>query len=278
MIKYFAFLNLLFFIVSCNSSKIFYDYGDIIISWQVDNYFDLTSEQEEWIEGKIMSHLDWHQKKELPDYKIFLVDIQEMAKNGISMKDLDIGFSNFETKRDNLFNRLIPDIAFFLTNLSSDQIDFFEEKILKENLEIQEELDNKQDLLNKKKEKFFEQMENWFGELSEYQISQLSKWQNQWYKDSFYTSKDRIKFRLESQKQFLSILRSYPKKEEMEDWLRKWTLRWVSSSNPKRKKRILINKTRIIKVDKILTNEQRFHALKEIDYWIKVIDETIENY
>ncbi len=276
MIRYFILFYLLFSLASCNSTKIFYDYGDILVSWQVDNYFDLTNEQEEWIEGKIISNLDWHRKNELPDYKLFLVEIKELARDGITMKDLNLIFLKFEKKRDKIFEKITPDIALFLNNLSSNQINYFEKKILEDNEELMEELGSDQNRLKKRKEYFFKQMEDWFGELSKNQISKLSKLQNKWYRDSSNLSKNRMLYRLKSQRQFLSLLRSNPDKTTLEKWLREWTSNWTNNANPKRKKRILKNKKRILEVNKILTAEQRLFALKELDSWIKVFEETIK--
>jgi len=278
MVKYFVLLSLLFFLEGCNSAKVFYSYGDFLISWQVDNYFDLTNEQEVWVEEKIISHLDWHRKKELPNYKIFLVEIQEFARNGLVMKDLDMSFSNIEKKRNSIFERITPDIALFLTKLSADQINYFENKLLEKNTELKDNIENDHDRLKERKKYFIEQMEDWFGELSKKQILKLSELQDQWYKDTAYRSKERMEFRLKSQKQFLTILRTYPGKIKLEKWLRNWTRSWVTNSDPKRKKRIIRNKKRILEVDKILTPEQRLYAIGELDSWIDIIEDTIENY
>ena len=35
-------------------------------SWQLDNYFDLTTQQEEWIEERMRLHLEWHRRKNYP--------------------------------------------------------------------------------------------------------------------------------------------------------------------------------------------------------------------
>ena len=90
----------IFLLASCNTTKIFYNYGDFLISWQVDNYFDLTDTQTEWIEKKSRFHLDWHRKKELPNYKEFLTKIKENAIDGVSMSELENAFSMYETSRD----------------------------------------------------------------------------------------------------------------------------------------------------------------------------------
>ena len=121
-------------------------------------------------------------------------------------------------------------------------------------------------------------METWFGEISKNQVARLDELQNQWYKKSSHLSKNRLDLRLKSQNQFITFLRSKPGKTSIENWLRQWTFRIVNSSDRKRVNRILRNKKRILEVDKILTHDQRIHAIKELDIWIKVIEETIENY
>ena len=98
--KIYFFIYFIFFISSsCNTTKIFYNYGDFFISWQVDNYFDLTMELEEWIENKSIQILNWHRKEELPGYKKFLIQIKEKSINGLNMKKLDEGFLIYEEKR-----------------------------------------------------------------------------------------------------------------------------------------------------------------------------------
>ena len=47
---FFLFFLLFFLIAACNRGKLFYDYGDEVASWLIDSFFDLTTQQEEWIE------------------------------------------------------------------------------------------------------------------------------------------------------------------------------------------------------------------------------------
>ena len=82
---------------------------------------------------------------------------------------------------------------------------------------------------------------------------------------------------MKSQNQLLALLRTKPEKKEIEKWLQKWTHNMVNVENQKRKRRILRNKKRILQVDRILTDEQRLHALEEIDYWIEILEQTTGN-
>ena len=124
--KFLLFLGLLFFIAGCSAAKLFYGYGDLIASWQLDSYFDLTKEQDDWVEDRMRMHLEWHRNEELPRYRRFLLDIQKSAKDGLTMSELDEGYSRFGTKVGRIFERLIPDASLFLSEISPEQINNLE--------------------------------------------------------------------------------------------------------------------------------------------------------
>ena len=278
MKKIILFTVLLFILAGCNTTKLLYDFGDEIVSWQLDNYFDLTSEQEDWVEERVRMHLEWHRTEELPRYKNFLIEIQKSAKDGLTMSELDEGFSRFEAKSGRIFERLIPDTALFLTKLNPLQINNLEREMLEENEEMLERLESQQDRLQKRREDFLEQMEDWFGEFSPSQLEQIKLWQTEWFTESSDPIAARMEHRLKSQSQILTLLRSSPDNTQLEKWLRRWTSRWDSNENPERMARILRNKKRILQVDKFITPEQRLHALRELDEWVEILEQTIINH
>ena len=96
---YLLYFIFLFLIAGCNTGKLFYEYGDTVVSWQLDNYFELTTQQEEWIEERMRVHLDWHRKQELPRYRDFLIEVQNRAGDGLTMIELDEGYARLDQKR-----------------------------------------------------------------------------------------------------------------------------------------------------------------------------------
>jgi len=275
--KFILFLGLLFFIAGCSATKLFYSYGDSITSWQLDSYFDLTKEQEEWVEERMRMHLEWHRNEELTRYRRFLLDIQKSAKDGLTMSELDEGFSRFETKVGRIFERLIPDAAFFLSEISPEQINNLERVMAEENEEMMKRMENQQERLQERHENFWEQMEDWFGEFSISQREQITELQTKWFTEFPDPSAERMERRRKSQPQFLALLRSVPEKKELEKWFRQWFLSWDGEINPSRKARIIRNKKRILLIDAVLTLEQRLHAVRKLDDWVEILEETIEN-
>ncbi|MBT4185086.1 MAG: hypothetical protein HOE10_07540 [Deltaproteobacteria bacterium] len=275
--KIILFLGLLFFIAGCSSAKLFYSYGDSIVSWQLDSYFDLTNEQEEWVEERMRLHLEWHHNEELPRYRRFLLDIQKSAKDGLTMSELDEGFYRFGTKVDRIFERLIPDVVLFLSEISPEQINNLELVMDEENEEMMKRMENQQELIQERHENFWDQMEDWFGEFSISQREQITELQTKWFTESPDPSPERMERRRKSQLQFLALLRSVPEKKELEKWFRQWSLSWEGETNPARKTKIIQNKKRILLIDAILSPEQQLHAVRELDDWVEILEEKIEN-
>jgi len=278
MKKIILFGLLIFLLAGCSTTKLVYDYGDKYLLWQLDSYFDLSNKQEEWLEERIKLHLEWHRSQELLSYKIFLIDIQNRAKDGLTMEELDEGFSRYEAKQNRLFERLIPDTALFLKSLSSEQINNLESKMLEENEEMTEKNENRSELIQERRENFLEQMEEWFGEFSPEQMIQINEWQVNWFVESTSPFEERMKYRIKSQTQILALLRSFPDGQELEKWMRKWSKSWGRDKNSDRKARILRNKNRILQVDKFINPEQREHAIRELDNWVEILEQTISKH
>ena len=267
----FLFIKLLF-ISGCSTCKLFYDFGDEMVSWQIDNYFDLTSKQEEWIEERLRLHLDWHRKQELPIYRDFLIEVQNWSGDGLTMSELDECYARLDKKRVRTLETLLPDTASFLAGISPEQVNTLEKKMIEDNQEMEEELESPEELFSKRRENFWEQMEDWFGNFSEDQQVKINRMHTEWFSGSSDPLVSRLERRRKSQLQFLSQLRSSQDKAELENWLRRSVINWAGETDYAKHVRLMRNKKRILQVDKILTPEQRMHAVRELDEWIEIID------
>ena len=147
-----------------------------------------------------------------------------------------------------------------------------------ENEEILTQVENRKERIQKRRDDLFEQMEDWFGEFSPVQLVQINQWQTEWFPESDDPIERRMKYRLKSQTKLLSLLRSTPDNLELEKWLLSWISRWDSNENSERKAQILRNKKRILQVDKFISSEQRLHAIRELDDWVEILEQAIENH
>ena len=266
------FFILYFFVSGCSTGKLIYNYGDEMVSWQLDNYFDLTSKQEEWIEERMRLHLDWHRKQELPRYRDFLIEVQNSSSDGLTMKELDEGYAMLDQKRLRTMERLVPDTASFLSGISPEQINSLEKKMTEDNQEMEEDLESVEKLYRERQERFWEQMEDWFGDFSEDQHSMINRLHKEWFSGPFDPLAARLERRRKSQLRFIAEMRSSPSKTEIEKGLRLSIINWTGETESAKRARLLRNKKRILQVDKLLTHEQRMHAVRELDEWIEILD------
>ncbi|HJL95262.1 MAG TPA: hypothetical protein QF871_08475, partial [SAR324 cluster bacterium] len=81
-----------------------------------------------------------------------------------------------------------------------------------------------------------------------------------------------------SQTQILALLRSLPDSQQLEKWMTQWSKSWGRDKNSDRKARILRNKNRILQVDKFINPEQREHAIRELDNWVEILEQTISKH
>ena len=265
----------LIFISGCSTGKLFYDFGDEMVSWQVDNYFNITSKQEEWIEERIRLHLNWHRNKELPRYKAFLIEVQNKSGDGLTMSELDEGYARLDQKRILTFETLLLDTASFLAGISPEQINFLEKKLIEDNQEMEENLESPEKLFRERQESFWEEMEDWFGDFSENQKAKINRLHSEWISGTVDPLVARLERRRESQLRFLKQLRLSQDKTELENWLRRSVINRSGEDNHARQARILRNKKRILQIDNLLTTEQRMHAIRELDEWIEILDSII---
>ena len=93
------------------------------------------------------------------------------------MSELDEGFSRYEAKMARTFERLIPDVALFLTKISPEQINNLEREMAEENEEMMEKLEHSEERLQKRQEEFWVQMEDWFGEFTKAQQREIKLFQ-----------------------------------------------------------------------------------------------------
>ena len=144
--------------------------------------------------------------------------------------------------------------------------------MIEENQEMEEELESPEELFRERRENFWDQMEDWFGDFSEDQQVRINRMHTEWFSGSADPLVSRLERRRKSQLQFLAQLRSSQDKAELENWLRHSVINWAGETDSAKQVRILRNKKRILQVDKILTPEQRIHAVRELDEWIEILD------
>jgi len=250
------------FITSC-TTKWFYNHIDWFLLWKIDDFFDLSSEQETLLEPVIQEHLKWHKKEGLLQHIEFLQALQERMQHPLTPEDVDWFVEAYQQQLYLLFGRIISDMARFVVTLPPEQIQYFEQTLEKSNKKLKERLALlTEEWLQLRAEKTVEYLEDWVGDLSDDQVAEVIRL-SKTIPDTFEYWYNR---RIKRQQHFIGMLRSRKTRAEIEQTLQNWyihtPLRPLSQSYPPIRDMAL-------KVDHMLTPEQRQHRNDEVQKWIE---------
>ena len=104
----------------------FYDFAPTYTKWELDSYFDLTDEQEEWVEVRLEQHFNWHRELELEHYITFLREVQRRGGDGLTLQEIKEGNERINNLFFKITDRLMDDTTGFLYNLEPRQLTFLE--------------------------------------------------------------------------------------------------------------------------------------------------------
>lgn len=162
-------LPLVMMLSSC-STRIMYNYVDWYIAWSVDDYVELTKEQEVLFEQRLEALISWHRQKQLPLY----VDSLKRFRQAVVTNDRQLIKDNFNASMNLLeltVSKVAPEIVSLAELLSPEQ-----KQQLLENIKEKQQDDHERWLEQRaesseedKLERNIEQSEKWFGGLNQQQ-------------------------------------------------------------------------------------------------------------
>jgi hypothetical protein len=243
-------------------------YADWYAMKKINDYFDLSEEQGDYLRPRVKDHVDWLKKHELQRIRKELDQLVVKVEKG-NLTDEDLIW--FENKlldcRRNIYQRLKDDALWLLTNLSNEQHKHLAEEIADSNNRWQKNLKKSPDEYREDRlERYEENFEDWFGSITEEQRS--------WLKENFSSfaelSAGQAYFdgRLEAQQNLLNVLKPPADKAAIEAFIEKW-VEDPSATRPVKARaaylaRITKMRSSILKIDKMITSEQRRHFIKKI--------------
>src|SRR5215470_11797646 len=127
--------GLLLFLAGCSIVSL-YRYADWIILWQADHYLDLTSDQRHDLVQRLKPMLARHRQEAIPQYETFLLLSRQRLERGLTDRDIDWVYANYDRLRADLFERLIADSSVLLASLDSNQVRSLEAALQRDNAKV----------------------------------------------------------------------------------------------------------------------------------------------
>ncbi len=164
-------------ITGCSFTGLVLKRGEWFTKFTLNRYFDLNSEQNEFVNQRLPSHWRWLLKDKLPQLEADLDFVKRMAARGVQSADAQFIRDRIVFWRSLLNDRLNSDAAQLLLTLDPEQVSHVKKRL--------EAWDEKwQEILEEEDEEKFrdrlldyhiEGFESWYGSISSDQERQLEK-------------------------------------------------------------------------------------------------------
>ena len=153
----------------CSAVRLGYGNADSLARWWIDNYVDMSPEQNALARERLARFHAWHRKTQLPDYVSVLRLSQKFVAGEPTAGDaLALGDAMIRRGRT-LAEQATPDIAEFLTTVTPAQIEHMAERLAEKNADYAKEAqlaDGEDGQRKARYKRLLERAEYWFDDFS----------------------------------------------------------------------------------------------------------------
>ena len=259
----------------CSTIGLVYRNADWYLQHKINDYTTFTSRQKETIRKDITDYMSWHRKVALPEYIIFLQNLNGAAQYDGQMKAEEIALLRAQLM--NLYRKsLVPAIrpaAQMLSSLDSRQIQELASSLAEENQkQKQEDLNVSHDeYLEKRADKTIAFLEWLAGDLSAGQERQVRELSRHLPAVSSYF----IQHRESNQARLLALLNGHAGVDEIDAFMSSWILTPEATRTSQQQRGIQSFETAsdamTAQIHGLLTARQKEHMRKLISAYIKDI-------
>ena len=161
---------------ACSMTRVAYSNATPLLTWAMDDYFDLDNAQKDWVHERTDKLVQWHRVSELPDYQRLLQATLVMSEKPFTAADADRTYRAGRALYYRLAEKLLPDMADFLLTLDAAQLAALERNLAKANAKVAR--DNlkgaAEERLQRRTKKYLEYCEDYLGRLSPQQVAMVT--------------------------------------------------------------------------------------------------------
>ena len=112
-------------LAACSANRFLYNRADTFVRWAIDDYVDLTVEQQNQFDADLEGLLDWHRRDELPIYREFIVSSLDALEGGVTIDEAVLISDSIDEAANRLQVQLIDFLLMSAEALSDSQIQTF---------------------------------------------------------------------------------------------------------------------------------------------------------
>jgi hypothetical protein len=187
-------------------------------TWTLDDYFHLTTAQEDWVRERMDKALARHRAQELPRYRRFFEEVLAKAEAPFSAEEVGARYADVRSSYHRAVEQLVPDFAELLAAVDATQVTHLERKFAEENRKFVRESirGTPEERRERREQRFANHIEAWVGPLSDAQRALVDAH----YRNLPDLSEEMLGERRFRQTEILALARAKPPKAEMQAQLR----------------------------------------------------------
>lgn len=257
---------------ACSAVRLGYGHADSLARWWIDQYVDLSPEQDALVQERLARFFAWHRKTQLPDYASLLRQGRNFVDGQPTTSDALLLGDGIVRRVRTLTEQALPDVADLLLTISPAQIERIAQRYAEKNTDYAKdarlaEAEGSQRAARYKRLR--ERAEYWFGDFSSAQeatLRQLIEGQSAgsqfWYEE-----------RLRRQRELLDLMRQVqrerPPRDRVIQLLRDYAARFDLPADPPRLAQAQALRRAsaelAIAILALTTPAQRAHARQKLD-------------
>jgi uncharacterized protein DUF6279 len=269
--KRFLVALLLTILQGCSVTRVAYNNADVFLRWQANHYVDLQGEQTEELDRRLSAFLAWHRAAALPQYARLGAQAAGRMERGLKREDLEWSYDAVRAQIREALGRAAGDAGGLLDGLSVEQVTHVERRLEEDNRKFAKE--RMQGTLEERHQqrvkRNVERLEEWFGALSESQLARVERYSTR----APFSAELQDRDRRRRQAEFLAMLRAREARQKLAAWAQDWEAgrapAYAKAVRAKRDEYLDL----LLDLDRMLSAEQREHAVKRLRRYAVLFDE-----
>ena len=250
----------------CNWLKVGYRWADSVILFKVNQYLDLSDEQEDSLEAVIAEKIRWHRHTQLPQYRQFLAQFKVAVSQELTPGRVEILFTRWAELQNALFLKLIPPAAALLLSTTEEQQLRLRKRLEADNQEMAKTFQLPEAERRSKRARWLQEIfENWIGPLTTAQEPLMI----QFARSTPLQEELRLENRLQGQEKFFTQLQQKQTATALAALLNQlWVYDYQKAVKvyPKQHKEVKKSyQSLMVEVYKLMTEKQKTELLQNID-------------
>ncbi len=267
--------GMLVLLTACNAMKLGYQQGDHLAYWWIDNYVDVSDDQEPQTRDAIARFFAWHRREQLPEIAALLQRTKSEVQGPVTEAQLERVRDDTQRMARVAFDHAIPDVADLLLTLTPEQLKRMERKFADGNAKYRKKFlrGSPEDRLEARYDKVMEWATLIYGRFSREQQDAIRAA----LRPVVDNAEARFAERMKRQQAWLALARQvqaeHPPKARVITLLQRFGDQWQAP--PTRERRVSYEAnteaglTVAAQIANMTTPEQKRHAVERFQKWIE---------